>query len=328
MIDVAASLSAAPEPDQLAQTAVAHRAANALRPPGTMRRLDEVAAWLAGWQRTDLPAVDHPALLLAAADHGVAATSVSDLPAQVTVAVVDAIRAGVATSTVLAAGLGVSLRLIDTGVGRPTADIGVADAMPMDRFWSTFEEGREAVATMTVDLLLIGDLGVANTVSAAAVSLALFGGSVSDWVGRRSDVSGEALERESAAVSAAADRVRDDHPLEVLRRAGGTEMVALAGAVYEARLRSIPVLLDGFATTAAVAPFEVLVPGALDHTMAAHRSAETGHGRLLDRLGKPPLLDLELALGEGSGALLAVPLVRAAAVAVTDVATFDEWGLR
>lgn len=328
MIDVAGSLTGAPQPDQLARTAVAHRAANVLRPPGALRRLDELAAWLAGWQRTDLPAVDDPALLLAAADHGVAVRDVSALPAHATPAVVDAIRAGAATSTVLAASLGVSLRLIDTGVGQPTEDLTLTDAMSRDRFWAVFEEGREAVATMNVDLLLIGELGLANTIAAGAVSLALFGGSSADWVGPADGVDAEGLERKISAVSAAADRIGQDHPLEVLRRVGGTEMVALAGAVYEARLRSVPVLLDGFATTAAVAPLEVLVPGALDHAVAAHRSAEIGHGRLLERLGKPPLLDLELALGEGSGALLAMPLVRSAAVAVTDVATFDEWGLR
>ena len=116
-------------------------------------------------------------------------------------------------------------------------------------------------------------------------------------------------------------------PLEVLRQVGGAELAAIAGAVTEARRRSVPVVLDGYVATAAVAPLELVAAGALDHCLSAHRSPEPGHGLLLARLGKQPLLDLDLRLGEGSGALAAVPLVRLAAASVTDVATFEEWGL-
>jgi nicotinate-nucleotide--dimethylbenzimidazole phosphoribosyltransferase len=318
----------APGEDLLARTSVTHRAANTLRPPGALSRLDEIAEWLAAWQRTDTPAVDDPALLIAAADHGVAIRGVSALAPRSTVAMVDAIRAGAATSTVLAASLGASLRLLDVGAGRPTEDIAVADAMGRERFESAFEEGREAVATMSVDLLLVGDMGLGSTTSASAVSHALFGGDAADWVGPGSGIDAEGLERKLEAVAGAVARVGGAEPLEALRRLGGPEMAAIAGAVYQARLDSIPVLLDGFVTTAAVAPLGLLVPGALDHTMASHRSTEPGHGRLLAELSKRPIVDLEIRLGEGIGALVALPIVRAAALAVSDVATFDEWGLR
>ncbi|MEX0651343.1 MAG: nicotinate-nucleotide--dimethylbenzimidazole phosphoribosyltransferase, partial [Actinomycetota bacterium] len=116
-------------------------------------------------------------------------------------------------------------------------------------------------------------------------------------------------------------------PLEVLREVGGAELVAIAAAVIEARRRSMPVILDGFVVGAAVTPLHVARPGVLDHCLAGHRSAEQGHGLLLERLGLEPLVDLGLRLGEASGALVAVPIVRLAAAAVTEVVTFEEWGM-
>jgi nicotinate-nucleotide--dimethylbenzimidazole phosphoribosyltransferase len=328
VIDVSSGLVAAPGEDALARAALVQRASSLIRPPGGLDRLDDVAAWLGAWQRTDTPTVERPALLLAAADHGVARRGVSAQHPGATVATIDAVRAGAATSTVLAESLGVSIRLIDVGAGRPTQDLVVADAMTPLRFESAFDEGREAVSTMTADLLILGDFGVGSTTAASALSLALHGGDPSDWVGAGSGVDADGLRRKTEAVVAAVARVGQVAPLEALRRLGGAEMAALAGALYQARRRSIPVLLDGFVTTAAAAVLECLVPGALDHTLAGHRSNEPGHARLLDVLGKPPLLDFAIGHGEGSGALLAVPIVRAAAVVVSDVATLDEWGLR
>ena len=328
MIDLEAALAEAPEEDSLARTAVAHRAAHLLRPPGSLHRLDEIAGWLGAWQRTDTPVVEAPVLLIAAGDHGVAAHRVSALRPDVTVATIDAIRAGASTSTVLAASLGASVRLVDVGAGRPTEDIVTEDAMSIDRCESSFQEGRDAVATMKTDLLLVGDIGVGSTTAAAALCVALFGGEPAGWVGRGSGIDDEALERKVEAVASAAGRVGRVTPFEALRRLGGAEMAALAGAVYEARLRSVPVVLDGFVTTAAAAVLESSTVGALGHTLAGHVSFDPGHRRLLAELSMEPVLDVDVALGEGTGALLALPIVRAAAFAVSDVATVDEWGLR
>ncbi len=328
MIDIPTGLAHAPQEDSLARTAVAHRAANLLRPPGSLRRLDEIAVWLGAWQRTDTPVVEAPALLIAAGDHGVAARQVSAQHPDVTIATVDAIRAGASTSTVLAASFGVSMRLIDVGAGRPTGDIVTEDAMSMDRFESAFQEGRDAVAAMNTDLLLVGDIGVGSTTAAAAVCLVLFGGEPDDWVGRGSGIDDDGLARKIEVVAAATARVGREDPVEALRRLGGAEMTAVTGAVYEARLRSIPVVLDGFVSTASAAVLEASKSGALDHTLAGHRSNERGHERLLGLLSKVPVHDADVALGEGTGALLALPIVRAAALAVSDVATIDEWGLR
>lgn len=325
--DLLAALDSAPGPDILARQAMVVRASRTLRPPGALARLDEVAAFLAAWQRTDCPAVERPAVLLAAADHGVAARGVSAYPASVTRAMIDAMRAGVATSAVLAADVGASLRLVDAGVGEPTGDISVTDALDPGRFEEAFVRGRETVASLDCDLLVLGEMGIGNTTAAAAVAAALVGPPVERWVGRGTGVDDAGRIRKVEAVEAAVARVTGDSPIGILRRAGGAEMAVLAGAAVEARVRSIPVLLDGYVVAAAVAPLAAAVPGALAHCLAAHLSPEPGHRLLLDHLGLAPLVDLDMRLGEGSGALAVVPLIRMAAKAVVDVATFEEWGL-
>jgi nicotinate-nucleotide--dimethylbenzimidazole phosphoribosyltransferase len=317
-----------PGPDLLARTAVMERSSRVLRPPGALSRLDEVAAWLGSWQRTDTPVVDKPMVVLAAGDHGVARRGVSAYPADVTRAMVDAIRAGVATSTVMARSVGALVRLVDAGVGAPTGDITVEPALDTSRFGELLELGRDTVAEIDCDLLVLGEMGIGNTTAAAAVAACLVGGPVENWVGPGTGVEGDAMERKIESVARARDRLGPADPMEVLRQVGGSEMAVLAGACFEARMRSIPVLLDGYVVTASVAPLSFLRADALDHCLAAHLSPEPGHRRLLDRLGMQPFLDLEMQLGEGSGALAAVPLIRLAAEAVVDVATFEEWGLR
>jgi nicotinate-nucleotide--dimethylbenzimidazole phosphoribosyltransferase len=172
-------------------------------------------------------------------------------------------------------------------------------------------------------------MGIGNTTAAAAVTAILLGRPAEASTGRGTGVDDAGLARKLAAVAAARRRVgTGTAPLEVLRQAGGAELAALAGAALEARLRRLPLVLDGFVVTAAVAPLELLRQGALANAVAGHRSAEPGHQALLERLGKQPLLDLGMRLGEGSGALAAVPLLRLAAAAVTEVATFADWGLQ
>jgi nicotinate-nucleotide--dimethylbenzimidazole phosphoribosyltransferase len=316
-----------PEPDDEARAAVSSRAARVLRPQGALAALDEVAVWLAGWQRSARPKVDRPALVLFAADHGVASEGVSAYPPEVTASVWDALNAGVATAPVMARAVGARVVLVDVGVGSPTANIVHAPALSGRRFLSCFDAGRAAVADLDADLVVLGEMGIGNTTAAAAVCSGLFGLQAEHWTGRGTGVDDDAYGRKVAAVEAAAARVPPSaDPVEVLRLVGGAELVALAGAVLEARRRSLPTVLDGFVVTAAVAALELVRPGALDHCVAGHVSSEPGHRLLLDKLDKRPLLDLELRLGEGSGALLAVPLIRVAAAAVVEVATFDEWG--
>jgi nicotinate-nucleotide--dimethylbenzimidazole phosphoribosyltransferase len=325
---VAHLLAQAPGPHTRAAAAVAERARQVLRPAGALARLDELAEWLAAWQGTERPAVRRPAALVFAADHGVAASGVSAYPAEVTAAMVKALREGVATACVLARQVGATLEVVDVGVGVPTGDLTREPALDPARFRACVQAGRDAVAALDTDLLVLGEMGIGNTTAAAAVTAILLGRSAEASTGRGTGVDDAGLARKRAAVSAAQRRVGTAAPMEVLRQAGGAELAALAGAALEARLRRLPLVLDGFVVTAAVAPLELLRPGALANAVAGHRSAEPGHRALLERLGLRPLLELDLRLGEASGALAAVPLLRLAAAAVTEVATFGDWGLQ
>ena len=174
--------------------------------------------------------------------------------------------------------------------------------------------------------LVIGEIGIGNTTVAAALSAALLGGEPATWVVRGTGVDDAGLARKRAAVTQATERVRAiSDPIDIMREAGGTELTAMAAATLAARLRSIPVVLDGYVVTADELPLHVADPAALDHCIVGHCSAEPGHRRLLERLGKRPLLDLDMRLGEGSGAMAAVPLVAMACAGITEVPTFAEW---
>ena len=326
---VASLLAAAPGPDEASRVAVGARAASVLRPAGALARLDEVAAWLAAWQRTTTPRVDRPLAVVFVGDHGVASHGVSAYPQAVTEAMLRALREGVATAAAMARSIGAEIRVVDTGVGRPAGDITIEPALTDERFGECFDAGREAVSSTSCDLLVVGEMGIGNTTPAAAVAAGLYGGPAEVWTGRGTGIDGETWTRKVAVVEAARARAAElgAGPIEILRQCGGSELAAICGAIAEARARSIPVVLDGFVVTAAAAPLDVLRPGALDHCVAGHRSPEPGHSLLLEKLAKEPLLDLGMRLGEASGALAAVPLVRLAAAAVVDVATFEEWGL-
>jgi len=326
MTSLHTALATMPGPDQVAGNSVRARAADILRPAGALQRLDELAAWMAEWQGTPTPAVVRPAALIFAADHGVAAAGVSKYPIEVTGAMLAAFRAHQSTVTAFAAVAGATVDAVDVGVGRPTGDIRFEPALSVERFEECVAAGRAAVESLDADLLVIGEMGIGNTTAAAAVAAALGDGSAGDWVGRGTGVDDEGLTRKRDAVEAAVARIAGDtDPLEVLREVGGAELVAMAAAVVAARLRGLPVLLDGYVVTAAVLPLAVAAPGALDHCRVGHCSAEPGHRRLVERLGFAPLLDLGMRLGEGSGAMAAVPLVRMACAGITDVPTFTEF---
>jgi len=320
-------LSDLPGPDAASSMAVGIRASHVLRPTGAFMELDRVAAWLAGWQGTDRPKVERPHAIVFAADHGVATEGVSAYPVDVTAAMVDALRRGSATAAVLAREVGATIEVVDVGVGNPTGNLRVEPAMTPARFDEAVLAGVAAVDACDADLLVFGEMGIGNTTSASALAAAVVGGTGTEWVGPGTGVAKEALLRKVHVVDDALERIGPVTPIEALREVGGAELAAIAGAVMAARRRGLPVVLDGFIVTAAVAPLAAAQPGALRHCIAGHCSAEPGHRRLLEYLGLNPLLDLDLRLGEGSGALAAVPLVRMAAAAVIDVATFEEWGL-
>ncbi len=319
--DLRTLLAALPPGDDAAAVAVMARQQELTKPPGSLGRLEELVAWLARWQGRALPRLDRVGVLVFAGNHGVTAQGVSPYPAAVTAQMVANFAAGGAAINQLAAVAGISLQVVPFALGTPTADITQAPALSEPEFTAALRAGAEAVAPGT-DLLCLGEMGIGNTTAAAALCTALFGGS--GWAGRGTGVDDAGLARKQAVVDRAAARHAGADPLELARCLGGWELAAILGAVAAARRLGVPVLLDGFVCTAAAAPLARLMPGSLDHCQAAHVSAEAGHRRLLAALGMAPLLDLGMRLGEGSGAALAVPLLRAALACHAGMATFAE----
>jgi nicotinate-nucleotide--dimethylbenzimidazole phosphoribosyltransferase len=319
------ALADLPTPDNEARDAVRRRADDILRPAGALARLDDVAVWTAGWQRTTSPRVERPLGIVFAADHGVAHTGVSKYPIEVTKAMLDAFATHRSTITSLARVAGAELQVVDVGVGRSSGDLRHERAVDDHRFDECVDAGRRAVESADTDLIVFGEMGIGNTTAAAAVAHALYGGAVEDWVGRGTGVDDEGLARKRAAVTAGVARVAGRSPIDVLAEVGGLELVSIAAAILAARRRSIPVILDGYVVGAAAAVLHAMRSDALDHCIAGHRSAEPGHRRLLDHIGLQPLLDLDMRLGEASGAMVAVPIVRMACAAVTEVPTFTEF---
>ena len=321
------ALADLPPGDAAAAAAVHERAASILRPSGALAWLDELAAWVATWQHTDRPRVARPAALIFAADHGIAAAAaVSAYPTDVTAAMFAAYQQGRSTISSFARLAGATVDAVDVGIGDPTGDIRFEAALTPERFDRTVDAAAAAVDRLDGDLLVLGEMGIGNTTPSAAISAALAGGETAAWVGRGTGVDDAGLARKRAAVQQAVRRIAGvTDPLEVLREVGGAELVAIAAAVVAARRRSLPVVLDGYVVTSSVLPLVMAEPAALDHCIVGHCSAEPGHRRLLERLGKRPLLDLDMRLGEGSGAMAAVPLVAMACAGITDVPTFAEW---
>jgi len=326
--DIRNVLRALPLRDDDAIAQVRERDAQLTKPAGALGRLEEIVEWLAGWQGQAVPTVDRPLIAVFAANHGVTARGVSAYPADVTRQMVENFAAGGAAVNQIALQAGAGLKVFDLALDMPTPDICAGDALSEAECAATMAFGMEAIAG-GADLLCVGEMGIGNTTIAAALSCALFGGAPEDWVGPGTGVAGDAMTRKIETVKTALDHhgqaLRD--PLEALRRVGGRELAAIAGAILAARHQRIPVLLDGFVATAAAAVLYKLDEGALDHCLAAHCAAEPAHGRLLAALGKKPLLDLGMRLGEGSGAALAISIVKAALATHTGMATFDQAGV-
>jgi nicotinate-nucleotide--dimethylbenzimidazole phosphoribosyltransferase len=316
-----------PGPDEAASAAVLARDAVLTKPAGSLGRLEELAAWVARWQGRGKPVISRPLVAVFAANHGIASRGVSAFPQSVTRQMVENFAAGGAAINQLCTAYDLGLKVFELALDQPTPDIVVEDAFDEKGCAATIAFGMEAVSG-GVDLLCLGEMGIANTTVSAAIFHALFGGEAADWVGRGTGVDDAGLARKTEAVSAAVARLGSGRdPLEVLRRIGGREIAAMTGAILAARTERVPVIVDGFVTTAAAAILHSLRPDAIDHCLFAHCSAEAAHRAVLDRLGKRPLLDLGMRLGEGSGAALAAGIVKAAVATHNGMATFEQAGV-
>ena len=323
-----AALHDLPAPDAGAVAAAQARNGQLTKPPGALGRLEELAIWMAGWQGTDRPHVAAPQVIVFAGNHGVTARGVSAFPAAVTEQMVLNFRAGGAAINQLAKTFGARMDVHALMLDRPTADFTAEAAMTEDEVLEAFATGWDAVDP-AADLLVTGEMGIGNTTAAAALAHAICGRTPADWVGRGTGVddAGLALKAQVVAEGVARHPQTRTDGIEALRCLGGRELAAMAGAILRARHLRIPVLLDGFICPAAAACLEAARPGALDHCLAAHVSAETGHAPLLAHLGKVPLLSLNLRLGEGSGAALAIGIVKGAVACHSGMATFAEAGV-
>jgi nicotinate-nucleotide--dimethylbenzimidazole phosphoribosyltransferase len=326
--DIRALLPLMPEASDSAEAAVRERQAELTKPAGSLGRLDDLVAFLGAWQDKAMPTINHPQVCVFAGNHGVVAKGVSAYPPSVTRAMLENFAAGGAAVNQICSTYGIGLKVFELALEIPTEDITEEAAMDEAACAATIAFGMEAVAG-DVDLLGLGEMGIGNTTIAAAIYRALYGGSSEDWVGRGTGVDDPGLRRKIEAVDAAIAR-HEGHltdPLEVLRRLGGREIAALVGAILAARMQRVPVVLDGFVVCAAAAILQRLEPSALDHCVAGHVSAEQAHRKVLDHIGKTPLLDLGMRLGEGSGAALAMGTLKAALACTRDMATFTQAGV-
>ena len=324
--DLAGLLAALPGPEAETVAAWAARDPRLTKPAGALGRLEEISRHLSAWQGQHPPRVDHPHARIFAGNHGVAALGVSAFPASVTVQMVANFEHGGAAINQLCALHGMALQVIALDLDQPTDDFTAGPALDEAAFFAAFAAGFASVDP-ACDLLVIGEMGIGNTTAAAALAHGLFGGAAADWTGRGTGVDDPALARKTDVVAAAIARHGAVGPLQLMAAVGGRELAAMAGATVAARLLRVPVLLDGYVCCAAVAPLAVAQPGALDHCLVGHVSVEPGHRRLLERLGLEALLNLNMRLGEGSGAAVAVGIVRAAVACHSGMATFDQAGV-
>ncbi|MFQ5955193.1 MAG: nicotinate-nucleotide--dimethylbenzimidazole phosphoribosyltransferase [Kiloniellales bacterium] len=317
-----------PGPHLDSGTRAAERERQLTKPPGSLGRLEALAEWLATWQGRHPPRLERPRVCVFAGNHGVAARGVSAYPPEVTAQMVRNFIDGGAAINQVCQAVDAELRVYEMGLEVPTEDFLKAPAMTDETCARAIAYGMMAVE-QGFDVLAVGEMGIANTTAAAAICLALFGGKPEDWTGPGTGVAGQALSLKTEVVGAAVARHRDamGDGFAVLRCLGGHELAAIAGAIIAARRARIPVLIDGYAATAAAAVLHAMDGQALDHCQVAHLSAEPAHGRLCRAIGKQPILDLGMRLGEASGAALAIAIVRAATRCHAGMATFAEAGV-
>ncbi|MDZ7823520.1 MAG: nicotinate-nucleotide--dimethylbenzimidazole phosphoribosyltransferase [Ahrensia sp.] len=318
-----------PGPAVEAVAAVRARDITLTKPAGSLGRMEEIAEWLAAWTGR-APAVTRPLVAVFAGNHGVTAQGISPFPAAVTAQMVENFAAGGAAINQICIAYDLGLKVFDLALDMPTNDISVEAAMDERTCAATMAFGMESIAGGT-DLLCIGEMGIGNTTVAAAIYYALYGGKASDWVGAGTGADADGIKRKAEVVERAVNlhKAHLKDPFEVLRRLGGREIAAMVGAIMAARVERIPVIIDGFVATSAAAIVHAMAPNGdgLDHCLLGHVSAEQAHIKAVEKLGKKPLLDLGMRLGEGTGAALAAGIVKAAALCHSGMATFAQAGV-
>ncbi len=333
--------------DQSWLNAARERQLTLTKPPGSLGRVEEIANRLAAIQRTVNPCVTNKRIYVVAGDHGVTDEGVSAYPREVTAQMVHNFLRGGAAINVLARAGGIEVRVVDAGVDadlsdreelihakamRGTANFAVGPAMTRAKAEACVAAGIElarAAAGDGIDLLGIGEMGIGNTTTASTITAVLLGRNPETVAGRGTGIDDEGLTRKIAVIRRAIEINKPDpsDAMDILAKVGGAEIGVMAGIVLGAAANHLPVVADGFISTAAAALALTFKPNARDYLFNGHRSAERGHAALIDFIGEQPLLDLSMRLGEGTGAALAMHVIEAAAKLLGEMATFGAAGV-
>lgn len=317
-----------PAADTDAAAAARARQMSLTKPPGSLGRLEEIAEFMAAWRATAQPEIWRAQALIFAGNHGICAQGVNPYPQEVTAQMVANFQHGGAAINQLCQVNGADLNVVALDLDRPTGDFTQGPAMSDADCLESMNRGAAAVDG-GADILILGEMGIGNSTVAAALAAACFGGDVAEWVGpgTGSDPAGIARKVDAISRGLTLHAATKGDAGAILAALGGREQAAICGAVLAARAARIPVILDGFICSAAAAVLHAANPGLLDHCLVGHASAEPGHRKLLAAIGKRPVLEFDMRLGEGSGAALALGIVRSALACHNGMATFADAGV-
>ena len=324
--EVAEAIKAMPgKNDAVEAEALAHQ--NQLtKPPGALGRLEELAVFLASWQGRVKPSLKTAQAVVFAGNHGICAQGVNPFPQEVTSQMVANFTAGGAAINQLCAVSGADLNVVPLSLDTPTADFTEQEAMSEDELCEAMSRGAQAV-NPDADILLLGEMGIGNSTVSSALAASVFGGDVARWVGAGTGSDEAGIARKQAVIETGLNKHGARTDLSALMAFGGREQAAICGAILAARAACIPVVLDGFICSAAAAALFGTAPGSLDHCLVGHVSAEPGHKHLLAAMGKSAILHLDMRLGEGSGAAVALSVLRGAVACHNQMATFETAGI-
>ena len=298
------------------------------KPKGSLGKLEKYAVWMAGWQKKEKPTMNNFHCLVFVGNHGVAKRNVSAYPSEVTEQMVKNFKSGGAAINQLCKLSNIALSVIPINLEKPTKDFSEEKSMKFNETLSAMQIGYNSVPKKC-DLLILGEMGISNTTSATAISCALFNSSVKKWTGLGTGISKKILKNKILVIKKGLKLhgKKFDSVIEILSCYGGREMAAIVGSVIAARVRGIPILLDGFVTTASAATLTIFNKNILEHCLISHLSSEPGHKGVILKLKKDPILDLKMKLGEASGGAVAALIIRAALVTHNKMATFSQAGV-
>lgn len=324
--DILAFVQTMPQADEASAAAAQAHQNNLTKPPGSLGTLEELAIFLASWQGADKPKLDHAQAIIFAGNHGICAQGVNPFPQDVTNLMVANFDAGGAAMNQLCGVSGAALKVVPLSLDTPTDDFTAAQALSDEALFEAMAIGASSIDT-SADIILLGEMGIGNSTISSALAASVFGGDAKDWVGAGtgSDEAGQAHKAE--VITKGLEKHGRRSGLSAIAAFGGREQAAICGAILAARAARIPIMLDGFICTAAAAPLYGMAPQLLDHCLVGHKSVEPGHIKLLEAMNKTAILDLNMRLGEGTGAALALSILRGAVACHNNMATFESAGI-